>query len=58
MVYRTKEDALNALRETVMATQRTHCLVYTGHGVIEIRKEEDSGGYEVVKKMFPLYSLL
>lgn len=58
MVLRTKEEALNALRETVVATRRTHCLVYTGHGVIEIRKEGECVGYEVVKKMYPLNSLL
>ena len=40
MVLRTKEEALNALRETVKATKESHSLVYTGHGVIEILKEK------------------
>ena len=48
MVLRTKEEALYALRESLRDTGEPHCLVYTGHGVIELRKEADCEGYEVV----------
>lgn len=58
MVLRTKEEALNALRETVKATKETYCLVYTGHGVVEILKEKDCKGYTVIEKYNATYNIL
>ena len=48
MVLRTKEEAVSALREAVRTTGQPHCLVYTGHGVIELREGLEWYGYEVV----------
>lgn len=57
MVLRTKEEAVSALREAHRTTGEPHCLVYTGHGVIELRKEADCEGYEVVlNSNFIVYS--
>jgi len=48
VVLRTKEEAYNALREALRTTGKPHCLVYTGHGVIELREGLECYGYEVV----------
>ena len=57
MVLRTKEEAVSALREAHRTTGEPHCLVYTGHGVIEVRKEAECGGYEaVLNSNFIVYS--
>ena len=48
MVLRTKEEAVSALREAHRTTGEPHCLVYTGHGVIELRKGLECYGYELL----------
>ena len=59
MSIATVQEGLESLRETVRATGETHCLVYTGHGVIEVKREKDSRGYAVLEKLKPvLYSPL
>ena len=50
MILHTLPEALESLRETTKATKKNHCLVYTGHGVVELRKEEDCVGYVVIEK--------
>lgn len=58
MVLRTKEEALNALIETVKATKESHSLVYTGHGVVEVLKDKDCEGYAVIENCKATYNLL
>ena len=59
MTISTVQEGLESLREAVRRTGQTHCLVYIGQGVIEVRKEEDSRGYAVLEKLKPvLYSSL
>tara|TARA_R110000744_G_scaffold189085_1_gene308292 strand:+ start:258 stop:446 length:189 start_codon:yes stop_codon:yes gene_type:complete len=58
MILHTMPEALERLRETVKATKETHCLVYTGHGVVEILKEKDCKGYTVIEKYNATYNML